>query len=179
LRFIIVILLLVSGAPACPRSPAGGPLFGMLAVASIPRDGTIRLTFGDARTSPVAALDVAGVVTRVLTDPPRHIGRVYEPTGAASRDMTVIAAEFSSALGRPVIYVDVPCEDWLEHDLQPLGLSPHLLDHIATMARLHKQNSYHRATSDIADLLGRPPSGFNSLIKDTPTLRSASPPGTP
>jgi integrase len=143
----------------------------MLAVASIQRHGTIRLTFGDARTSPVAARDVADVVTRVLTDPPRHIGRVYELTGAASRDMTAIAAEFPGALGRPVIYVDVPYEDCLEHDLQPLGLSPHLLDHIATMARLHKQNGYDKATSDIADLLGRPPSGFDSLIRDTPALR--------
>jgi uncharacterized protein YbjT (DUF2867 family) len=171
-----------SGLPVTHIRPTvfmENPLFGMLAVASIQRNGTIRLPFGDARTSPVAARDVADVVTRVLTDPPRHAGHIYELTGAASRDMTAIAAEFSDALGRPVSYVDVPYEDWLNHDLQALGLSPHLYDHIATMARLHKENRYDRATSDIADLLGRPPSGFDSLVNDTPALRGASHPDAP
>jgi len=142
-------------------------LFGKLAVASIQRDGTIRLPFGDARTSPVATRDVADVVVRVLTDGARHVGRVYELTGAASRDMTAIATEFSAALGRPVNYVDVPFEDWLEHDLKPLGLSRYVLDHLATVARLHRENRYDRATSDVADLLGHPPSGIDSLVEET------------
>jgi hypothetical protein len=117
---------------------------------------------------------VADVVTHVLTDPPRHVGRVYELTGAASRDMSAIAAEFSDVLGRPVAYVDVPFDEWLEHDLTPLGLSPHLLDHLAAMARLHKENRYDRATSAIADLLGRPPSGFDSLVDESPALQDTA-----
>jgi NAD(P)H dehydrogenase (quinone) len=168
-----------SGLPVTHIRPTvfmENPLFGMLAVASIQRNGTIRLPFGDARTSPVAARDVADLVTRVLIDPSPHIGRVYELTGAASRDMTAIAAELSNALGRPATYVDVPYEDWLKEELQVLELSPHVLDHIATMARLHRQNRYDRATNDIAELLGRPPSGFDSLIKDTSALRDTSRP---
>src|SRR5215469_13374298 len=150
------------------------PFFSILAPTSIQRDGTIRLPFGAGRTSPVAAEDVADVVTLLLTDPPRHAGRVYELTGAASRDMTSIATEFSSLLGRPVVYVDVPFDEWLERDLKPLGLPPHLFNHLATMARLHKQNRYDRATSDIADLLGRPPSGLDSLVGETPALQVAA-----
>jgi uncharacterized protein YbjT (DUF2867 family) len=151
------------------------PLFEMIAAGSIQRDGTIRLPFGNGRTSPVAARDVADVVTRVLTDDPaRHIGHVYELTGAASRDMNAIAAEFSDDLKRPVAYVDVPFDQWLEHDLKPLHLSPHLQDHMATMARLHKQNRYDRTTSDITDLLGRQPSGFDSLIEETADLQKVA-----
>jgi NAD(P)H dehydrogenase (quinone) len=70
--------------------------------------------------------------------------------------------------------VDVPFDEWLDHDLKPLGLSPHLVDHISTMARLHKQNRYDRVTSDIADVLGRPPAGFDSLVDETPALRQAA-----
>jgi uncharacterized protein YbjT (DUF2867 family) len=168
-----------SGLPVTHIRPTvfmENPLFSVLAVASIQRNGTIRLPFGDARTSPVAAADVAEVVTRVLTGPSGHAGHVYELTGAASRDMTAIAAELSTALGRPITYVDVPCEDWLEHDLKPLGLAPHLQDHIATMARLHKDNKYDRATSDITDLLGRPPSGFDRFVNETAALQGASHP---
>jgi NAD(P)H dehydrogenase (quinone) len=166
-----------SGLPVTHVRPTvfmENPLFSTLAVASIRRNGTIRLPFGDARTSPVAASDVADVVARVLADPARHVGHVYELTGATSRDMTAIAAEFSAALGRPVTYVDVPYEDWLAHDLKPLGLPKHVQDHIATMAWLHKDNRYDRVTTDVADLLGRRPSGFDSLVDETPALRRAS-----
>jgi NAD(P)H dehydrogenase (quinone) len=177
LHWLAEQVLAWSGLPVTHIRPTvfmENPLFGMLAVASIQRNGTIRLPFGDGRTSPVAARDVADVVTRVLIDPSSHIGRVYELTGVASRDMTAIAAEFSNAFGRPVTYVDLPYEDWLKEELRVLDLSPHLFDHIATMARLHSQNRYDRATSDVAELLGRPPSGFGSLIKGTPVLRDVS-----
>src|ERR1700739_47161 len=129
-----------SGLPVTHIRPTvfmENPLFGMLAATSIRHDGTIRLPFGDGRPSPVAARDVADVVTRVLTDDPaRHIGHVYELTGAASRDMNAIAAEVSDDLKRPVAYIDVPFDQWLEHDLKPLHLGAHLQDHIAKMARL-------------------------------------------
>ena len=166
-----------SGLPVTHIRPTvfmENPLFSMLAAASIQRDGTIRLPFGGGRTSPVATRDVADVVALILTDPPAHAGRVYELTGATSRDMTAIAAEFSDILGRPVVYVDVPFDEWLEHDLKPLGLPPHLFNHLGTMAQLHKQNRYDRATSDVADLLGRPPSGFDSLVEETPALQAAA-----
>ncbi|EFC82495.1 NAD(P)H-binding protein [Parafrankia sp. EUN1f] len=164
-----------SGLPVTHVRPTvfmENPLFSMLAAASIRRDAMIRLPFGDGRTSPVAAGDVAEVVTEVLIDPPRHIGRVYELTGAASRDMNAIAAELSHLLGRVVTYVDVPYEQWLTVDLDPLGLSPHLRDHIATMARLHRQNRYDRATDDVATLLGRPPAGFDVLVDQASALRA-------
>ena len=167
-----------SGLPVTHVRPTvfmENPLFGMLAADSIRRDGTIRLPFGNARTSPVAARDVADVVAHLLTDhPARHVGRVYELTGAASRDMNAIAAEFSDDLRRPITYVNVPFDQWLEHDLKPLGLAPHVQDHIATMAWLHKQNRYDRTTSDVADILGRPPSGFDSLVEETPALQGAA-----
>jgi NAD(P)H dehydrogenase (quinone) len=166
-----------SGLPVTHIRPTvfmENPLFGMLVPASIKRDDTIRLPFGDGKTSPVAAQDVAEVVALVLTDPRRHAGRVYDLTGAASRDMTAIAAEFSDLLGHPVVYVDVPFDEWLQHDLKPLGLPPHVFNHLATMARLHRQNRYDRATSTIADLLGRPPSGFDSLVGETPALQAVA-----
>jgi NAD(P)H dehydrogenase (quinone) len=165
-----------SGLPVTHVRPTvfmENPLFSMLAAASIARDGTIRLPFGDAQTSPVASRDVSEVVTGLLTDPDptRHAGHAYELTGAASRDLTAIADELSALLGRPVTYVDVPYQDWLDHDLKPLGLAPHLEDHIATMARLHKDGRYDRLTSDISDLLGRPASGFDALIEETAALQ--------
>src|SRR5712671_491983 len=46
------------------------------AAESIARDGTIRLPFGAAKTSPVDSLDVAEVVAAVLEHPSGHIGKI-------------------------------------------------------------------------------------------------------
>ncbi|MFF2808083.1 NAD(P)H-binding protein [Streptomyces sp. NPDC058000] len=164
-----------SGVPVVHVRPTvfmENPLFARVAVASILRDRTIRLPFGSARTSPVAAADVAEAIACLLLAPVPSSGRVYELTGARSRDMATIAAEFSTALGHDVSYVDVPYEEWLEHDLKSQDLPPHVFEHIATMARLHSENRYDRATNDIAELLGHPPLGFDSLIRNTPALQS-------
>ncbi|MET9874240.1 NAD(P)H-binding protein [Actinacidiphila glaucinigra] len=161
-----------SGVPVCHIRPTvfmENPLFLGLGFRSIARDGTIRLPFGDGRTSPVLARDVAEVVTAVLADPAPHIGRVHELTGAESRDMTAIAAEFTEALGRKVRYVDVPYEEWTG-ELDALGLPDHVRQHIATMARLHAANRYDRATDDIGEILGRPASGIPELLREHPEV---------
>ncbi|MGV9565767.1 NmrA family NAD(P)-binding protein [Streptomyces sp. NPDC003480] len=160
-----------SGAPVVHVRPTvfmENPLFARVAAASVQRDSTIRLPFGSARTSPVAAADVAEVIAHLLLAPAPPSRRVYELTGARSRDMNAIAAELSTALGRTVTYVDVPYEEWLEDDLKKADLSPHVFEHIATMARLHRENRYDRATNDITELLGRSPLGFNHLLSNTP-----------
>src|SRR5258707_12551794 len=82
------------------------------AAESIARDGTIRLPFGAARTSPVDSRDVAAVIATVLASPAAHIGKVYELTGPRSLAIREPATDNSHALGRPVTYVDVPMEQW-------------------------------------------------------------------
>jgi NAD(P)H dehydrogenase (quinone) len=67
------------------------PFFSGMASASIAKDGTIRLPFGTARTSPVAASDVARVVAAILENPTGHSGKIYELTGPQSSDMNEIA----------------------------------------------------------------------------------------
>ena len=97
------------------------PLVG----ASVRERGRIELPFGQGKTSPVAAADVAQVVAAVLSDPAPHLGRIYELTGPRSQDMHGVAREFSRALNREVTYVDTPAADW-ERELKRLGLPEHL-----------------------------------------------------
>src|SRR5215469_8763180 len=84
------------------------PFFSSSAASSIAKDGTIRLPFGSARTSPISASDVARVISTILQDPTGHLGKVYELTGPRSEDMNEMAKEYATALNRPVKYVDMP-----------------------------------------------------------------------
>jgi uncharacterized protein YbjT (DUF2867 family) len=148
-----------SGLPVVQLRPTvflENPLFLDLAAKSITEDSSIRLPFKAGRTSPVSATDVANVAATILADPAPHIGRVYELTGPRSEDMRAVAAEYSSALGRTIRYVDVPFDEWRERVLRPQHFSEHLAAHIATMVRLHADNRYDRSTRDVETITGQP-----------------------
>ena len=156
-----------SGLPVVHIRPTAfldNPLFTTLAARSIRDNGTIALPFGTGRTSPIAVDDVARVVATVLRDPAPHVGQVYELTGPRSVDMTELAAEFSRALGRPVSYVDVPLDRWQAEGLSTTGLPPHVEQHIAVMARLHRENRYDRTTDDVERVTGTPAQSIEAFV---------------
>ncbi|MGZ4589100.1 MAG: NmrA family NAD(P)-binding protein, partial [Mycobacteriaceae bacterium] len=156
-----------SGLPVVHVRPTvflDNPLFTTLAARSIRESGTLALPFGTGRTSPVAVDDVARVVATVLRDPAPHVGHVYELTGPRTLDMVGVAEEFSRALGRSVAYVDVPLDRWRAEVLAQAGLPPHTEQHIATMARLHQENRYDRATNDVERLTGVPAQTIEAFV---------------
>jgi uncharacterized protein YbjT (DUF2867 family) len=114
----------------------------------------IELPFGRGKTSPVAAADVAHVVAAVLADPRTHLGRVYELTGPRSQDMHGVAREYSHALNREVMYSDISPEDW-KRALGTVGLPEHLIQHLVTMAELHRAGRYDRLTDGVERVTGR------------------------
>jgi uncharacterized protein YbjT (DUF2867 family) len=147
-----------SGVPAVHIRPTvllENPLFAMLAARSIREAGRLSLPFGSGRTSPVASSDVADVVTAVLTAPQDHLGAVYELTGPATLDVDELADQYAQALGRPITAVRPSYDEWL-HELNQLGLPPHVQQHIATMARLHREDRYNRLTHTVEDITGHP-----------------------
>src|SRR6266436_7090984 len=107
--------------------------FFPLAGPTVRDRGRIELPFGQGKTSPVAAADVAQVVAAVLADPRPHLGRLYELPGPRSQDMHGVAREYSDALNREVTYSDISPEDW-EQELKKVGLPEHLTLHLLTMA---------------------------------------------
>jgi uncharacterized protein YbjT (DUF2867 family) len=156
-----------SGLPVVHLRPTvflENPLFLVLAAESIASDSTIRLPFGTGRTSPIAASDVARVAATILADPASHIGHVYELTGPRSEDMRDVAAEYSSALGRTIRYVDTPFDEWRDRMLAPMQFPEHLAHHIATMAHLHAENRYDRLTRDVETITGQPAESVHDFV---------------
>ncbi|MEA2778503.1 MAG: hypothetical protein QOK29_47 [Rhodospirillaceae bacterium] len=168
-----------SGVPVTHVRPTvfqENPFFMSWAAESIAQSDTLRLPFGKGRTSPVAARDLAEVVTALLLDPAPYVGRALELTGPRSTDLHGLAEEYASALGRPIRYRDVPLESWRDGELRKRGLPDHVFQHLLTMAEMHAANRYDRLTDTIESILCRPPTGLRETVSDKKQLfRSSAP----
>jgi uncharacterized protein YbjT (DUF2867 family) len=134
-----------------------------LAGTSVREGGRIELPFGNGKTSPVAAADVARVIATVLADPGPHLVRIYELTGPRSQDMHGVAREFADALNREVTYSDVNPEDW-ERGLKRQKVSEHLTNHLMTMAELHRMGRYDRMADGVERVTGRPAMSVREFV---------------
>src|SRR4026209_399801 len=102
---------------------------------SVRESNQIRLPFGEGKTSPISAADVARVVAALLANPQPHIGKIYHLTGPQSENMQFYAQEYSKALGRTITFQDIPVEPWRD-GLIETGLPVHLVHPPPQMAGL-------------------------------------------
>ena len=147
--------------------------FLLLTSDSVKQSNQIRLPFGEGKTSPVAAEDVARVVAALLSNPQPHIGKIYHLTGPQSQDMHFFAKEYSKALGRTVTYQDIPIEPW-RNGLLERGLPVHLVNHLATMAELHRAGRYDRMSDDVRTLTGQEPLSVQEFVRKNAATFTAS-----
>jgi uncharacterized protein YbjT (DUF2867 family) len=139
-------------------------LFLIFTADSVANSNQIRLPFGEGKTSPVAAEDVARVVAALLVNPQPHIGKIYQLTGPQSENMHFFAQEYSKALGRTITFEDIPVEPWRDALLKQ-GLPPHLVNHFATMADLHRAGRYDRMSDDVLTLTGQAPLSVQEFVR--------------
>ncbi len=124
----------------------------------------IRLPFGDGKTSPVAVEDVSRVIAALLANPQPHIGKTYHLTGPQSENMQFYAQEYSKALGRTITYQDITVESWRD-GLLKVGLPVHLVNHLATMADLHRAGRFDRMSDDVLTLTGQRPLSVQEVVR--------------
>jgi uncharacterized protein YbjT (DUF2867 family) len=162
-----------SGLPVIhvrPTTFLDNPLFTLLAKQAVRERGVLMLPFGTGGTSPISADDVAGVVAALLRDPAGRIGQVYELTGPEVLDIHGLAEQYGRALKRPISAEDVPLDEWEREVLTPIGLADHVRQHIATMARLHRDGRYNRATDDVEQITGHPAQSVEQYVAANPDL---------
>ena len=164
-----------SGLPVVHIRPTvflDNPILTRLAVPALRERNALVLPFASGRTSPIAASDVARVVCAVLLDPADRIGAVYELTGPTSLDIDGLAAEYARGLHRPIAGADIALHAWVGEVLKPLGLPPHVEQHLATMARLHGEGRYDRSTDDVERITGRQALSVGEYVAANPQLFS-------
>ena len=139
---------------------------------SVRESNQIRLPFGEGKTSPVAVADVARVVAELLANPKPHLGKSYHLTGPQSENMHFFAQEYSKALGRTITFQDIAVGPWRDGLLER-GFPLHLVNHLATMADLHRAGRYDRTSDDVLTLTGQRPLSVQEFVRTNATAFTA------
>jgi uncharacterized protein YbjT (DUF2867 family) len=145
----------------------------ILTADSVRESDQIRLPFGEGKTSPVAVADVARSIVALLANPQPHIGKIYHLTGPQSENMHFFAQEYSKALGRAITFQDIPVEPWREA-LQKRGWPVYLVNHLVTMADLHRAGRYDRMSGDVRALTGQVPLSVEDFVRKNAAAFTAS-----
>src|ERR1700719_1084852 len=144
---------------------------------SVRESDQIKLPFGEAKTPPVAAEDVARAIAALLANPQPHIGKIYHLTGPQSENMHFFAQEYSKALGRTITYQDIPVEPWRD-DLLKRGWPIHVVNHLAALCDLHRAGRFDRTSDDARTLTGQEPLSVQEFVRKnaatfTPSAKAA------
>jgi uncharacterized protein YbjT (DUF2867 family) len=140
---------------------------GLLAFARIiAAESQFYAPIGDATVSAVDVRDIAAVAAITLTEP-GHKGATYTLTGPASITHTQIAAALSAALGREVIFIDVPPEafaDSLRGILPPWQVEGLLEDYAH-----YRRGEAAAVSRAVTEITGRPQTGIEQFARDYAT----------
>lgn len=132
--------------------------------AEIKERNEIFIPAGKGRTSFIDVRDIAGVAALALTEP-GHMNQTYALTGSEALDYNRVAEQFSTVLGRPIVYRRPSLMQFtLRH--RAMGMPwPFILvmAGIYTTARLGLAG---RLTEDTRRLLGREPLRMQQYIED-------------
>jgi len=135
---------------------------------SVTGHGTISEPAGDSTMTLIDPRDIAAIAATVLTTP-GHDGKTYQLTAAEALTGTQIAQKIAAAIGRPVTFTDTP-PDVLRETMLAAGAPEFITDMVLQYFTLVRQGRMH-VTTTVADLLGRPPRGYDEWLQDNAQTR--------
>lgn len=107
--------------------------------------GVLRIPAGKGRHSPIAADDQGRAIASLLQNPRDYLGKVVPLSGPVEMDHEQMARELSEALGRPIVYQDLPIEEYVD-SLGKMGVPPYVLQHFT--GAMHDYQNGHMAGAD-------------------------------
>lgn len=131
--------------------------------ATIQQAGRFFLPAGDARIAMVDPRDVAAAAAAVLVTA-EHDGSTYVLTGPEAITYNEVARRLSSALGRPIEYVDVPDEAAAAGMTQG-GLPQWLAEQVVAVFGALRGGLNVSTTSSVRELTGREPRTFEEFAR--------------
>jgi uncharacterized protein YbjT (DUF2867 family) len=118
------------------------------------RQGILRMPVGKGRHSPIAADDQGRVIAALLKSPDGHVGKTISISGPVEMDHDQIAAELTEALGRKIVFQDLPIAEYCR-SLEAMGVPPYIVQHLGGAMDDYQHGRMSGADNNVEKLTGR------------------------
>ncbi|MDZ4267296.1 MAG: NAD(P)H-binding protein [Mycobacterium sp.] len=125
--------------------------------------GELALPAGEIPEPFIDLEDVADVATRVLGEPGRHAGQVYELSGPRAIPFGEAVELISRASGLPITYKQISAPEYAA-SLVDDGVGEDDAHHVAEMFVLMERGLIAETTDGVATVLGRAPRSFEDFV---------------
>src|ERR1700712_1043332 len=118
------------------------------------QQGVLRMPVGKGRHSPIAADDQGRAIAALLKSPEAHVGATIPLSGPIEMDHEQMAAELSEALGRKIVFQDLPIEEYTA-SLTEMGVPAYVVQHLGGAMLDYQHGHMAGADNNIEKLTGR------------------------
>lgn len=116
--------------------------------------GILRMPVGKGRHAPIAADDQGRAIAALLNNPEGHIGTTIPLSGPVEMDHEQLAAELSEALGRTIVFQDLPIDEYTA-SLTGMGVPPYIVQHLGGAMLDYQHGHMAGADDNVEKLTGR------------------------
>ncbi|RKR31215.1 NmrA family NAD(P)-binding protein [Paraburkholderia sp. BL17N1] len=118
------------------------------------QQGVLRMPVGKGRHSPISADDQGRAIAALLKSPEAHIGTTIPLSGPVEMDHERMAAELSEALGRKIVFQDLPIDEYCD-SITAMGVPPYIVQHLRGAMADYQTGHMSGADTNIEKLTGR------------------------
>ena len=116
--------------------------------------GILRMPVGKGRHSPIAADDQGRVIAALLASPDAHIGTTIPISGPVEMDHEQMATELSEALGRKIVFQDLPVDEYCA-SLEQMSVPPYIVQHLSGAMIDYQHGHMSGSDNNVERLTGR------------------------
>ncbi|WP_158934773.1 NAD(P)H-binding protein [Burkholderia sp. S171] len=117
------------------------------------QQGVLRMPVGKGRHSPIAADDQGRVIAALLKNPEAHIGTTIPLSGPVEMDHEQMAAELSEALGRKIVFQDLPIDEYC-NSIEAMGVPAYIVQHLSGAMADYQHGHMSGADNNVEKLTG-------------------------
>jgi uncharacterized protein YbjT (DUF2867 family) len=118
------------------------------------QQGILRMPVGKGRHSPIAADDQGRAIAALLKNPEGHIGTTIPLSGPVEMDHEQMATELSEALGRKIVFQDLPIDEYCS-SIEAMGVPAYIVQHLRGAMADYHNGRMSGADDNVEKLTGR------------------------
>jgi uncharacterized protein YbjT (DUF2867 family) len=118
------------------------------------QQGVLRMPVGKGRHSPIAADDQGRAIAALLKDATGYVGKIVPLSGPVEMDHEQMAAELSEALGRKIVFQDLPIADYVA-SITEMGVPAYIVQHLGGAMGDYQRGHMAGADNNVETITGR------------------------